>query len=26
MQDGAVGVGYKKHPEFHVWAVRGGRP
>lgn len=24
MQDGAVGVGYKKHPEFHAWAVRGG--
>jgi hypothetical protein len=24
MQDGAVGVGYKKHAEFHVWAVRGG--
>jgi hypothetical protein len=25
MQDGAVGVGYKKHAEFHVWAVRGGK-
>lgn len=25
MQDGAVGVGYKKQSEFHVWAVRGGR-
>jgi len=24
MQDGAVGVGYKRHPEFYVWAVRGG--
>ena len=24
MQDGAVGVGYKRHPEFHAWAVRGG--
>jgi hypothetical protein len=24
MRDGAVGVGYKKQPEFHVWAVRGG--
>jgi hypothetical protein len=26
MQDGAVGVGYKKQPDFHVWAVRGGNP
>jgi len=24
MQDGAVGVGYKKNADFHVWAVRGG--
>jgi hypothetical protein len=24
MQDGAVGVGYKKSADFHVWAVRGG--
>jgi len=24
LQDGAVGVGYKKSAEFHVWAVRGG--
>jgi len=24
MRDGAVGVGYKRHAEFHVWAVRGG--
>jgi len=24
MQDGTVGVGYKRHPEFHAWAVRGG--
>jgi hypothetical protein len=24
LQDGAVGVGYKKHPEFYAWAVRGG--
>jgi hypothetical protein len=24
MQDGAVGVGYKKNVDFHVWAVRGG--
>jgi len=24
MQDGAVGVGFKKNAEFHVWAVRGG--
>ena len=23
-KDGAVGVGYKRHPEFYVWAVRGG--
>jgi hypothetical protein len=24
MQDGAVGVGYKKKADFHVWAVRSG--
>jgi hypothetical protein len=24
MQDGAVGVGYKKHANFHVWVVRSG--
>lgn len=24
LQDGAVGVGYKRQPEFHAWAVRGG--
>jgi hypothetical protein len=24
MQDGAVGVGYKKYADFHVWAVRSG--
>ena len=24
MQDGAVGVGFKKNTEFYVWAVRGG--
>lgn len=24
LQDGAVGVGYKRNPEFHAWAVRGG--
>lgn len=24
MQDGAVGVGYKRHPTFYAWAVRGG--
>ncbi len=24
LQDGAVGVGYKKSAEFHGWAVRGG--
>jgi len=24
MQDGAVGVGYKKSADFHAWAVRGG--
>jgi len=24
MQDGAVGVGFKKQADFHVWAVRGG--
>jgi hypothetical protein len=23
MRDGAVGVGYKRHAEFHAWAVRG---
>jgi len=24
LQDGAVGVGFKKQADFHVWAVRGG--
>jgi hypothetical protein len=24
MRDGAVGVGYKRRAEFHVWTVRGG--
>jgi len=24
LQDGAVGVGYKRNPEFSAWAVRGG--
>lgn len=24
MQDGAVGVGYKKYADFHVWVVRSG--
>ncbi len=23
-EDGNIGVGYKKNPEFHVWCVRGG--
>ena len=26
LQDGAVGVGYKKRPEFGAWAVRGATP
>lgn len=25
LQDGAIGVGFKTNPEFHVWPVRGAR-